>query len=205
MDTPDGQKKTTNEKPKTSSGSTTAKTAPKKATPASGRVCQAFAAGNQRFKAIKLGPLWWTTENMNKAGFVNWLQARDICPNGWRLPCTREVEHLIHEFYSNPDKAYTYLTSDDPRNCEFGLQFTGFAWVVGAPTSNPGQVSGFWCMDDFGPTSTIAGSYVFRKNDRAIEILPNTDKSMGLNCRCVKESDAYKRSSLRFTPCVGMP
>ena len=185
------------------SGGTTAPK--KKAAPSSSRSCQTFTAGGRKFKAIQLGPLWWTAENMNPGGFINWQQARAACPAGWRLPCTREVEHLIREFYSNPDKAYVYLTSQDPRNCEFNLEFTGFQWTPGMATADEGQVSGFWCMDDLGPTSTVAGSFLFRKASRAIEILPNTEKGMGLNCRCVKESKDYKKSSLRFTPCVGMP
>ena len=195
-----GRTNNTDTSPKSNTNS-----APKKATPASSRNCQTFTVGNWKFKAIQLGPLWWTAENMNKGGFINWQQARTACPTGWRLPCTREVEHLIREFYSNPDKAYTYLTSQDPRNCEFNLEFTGFQWTPGVATSEAGTAAGFWCMDDLGPTSTLAGSYLFRKNNRAIEILPNTEKGMGLNCRCVKESKDYKKSSLRFTPCVGMP
>lgn len=179
--------------------------ASKKAAPASSRTCQAFTAGNRKFRAIKLGPLWWTAENMNKNGFVNWQQARAACPAGWRLPCTQEVEHLIREFYSNPDKAYTYLSSNDPRNCEFNLEFTGFQWTPGMATTEEGQAAGFWCWNEYTPNGAQAGSFLFRKAGRSVETIMNTDKTMGLNCRCVKESNDYKKSSLRFTPCVGMP
>ncbi|MCB0599094.1 MAG: hypothetical protein H6557_06995 [Lewinellaceae bacterium] len=203
MEQPAGRINAPANQPKSQTAS--GKTPAKKATPSSSRTCQTFTVGSRKFKAIQLGPLWWTAENMNQGGFINWQQARMACPSGWRLPCTREVEHLIREFYSNPDKAYTYLTSQDPRNCEFNLEFTGFQWTPGMATSELGTAAGFWCMDDLGPASTMAGSYLFRKNGRAIEILPNTEKGMGLNCRCVKESKDYKKSSLRFTPCVGMP
>ena len=198
-DAPAGRIKTEVTPPKKSTSTS------QKATPASSRNCQTFSVGNWRFKAIQLGPLWWTAENMNKAGFITWQQAQATCPTGWRLPCTREVEHLINEFYTNPDKAYTYLTSEDPRNCEFNVPFTGFSWAPGMAATDEGEVAGFWCLDDFGANSTMAGSFLFRKTGRAIEIMPNTQKDMGLNCRCVKESKDYKKSSLRFTPCVGMP
>lgn len=177
----------------------------KKAPPSSSRTCQTFTVGSQKFKAIKLGPLWWTAENMNKNGFVNWQQARAMCPSGWRLPCTQEVEHLIREFYSNPDKAYIYLTGQDPRNCEFNLDFTGFQWSPGMATTDQGQAAGFWCWNENVPYGPEAGSFVFRKNTRSIETLLTTNKTMGLSCRCVKESNDYKKSSLRFMPCVGMP
>ncbi|MCO6478759.1 MAG: hypothetical protein J5I94_19145 [Phaeodactylibacter sp.] len=183
----------------------TAQSPKKKATPASTRTCQTFTVGSQKFKAIKLGPLWWTAENMNKNGFVTWQQARTMCPTGWRLPCTQEVEHLTREFYSNPDKAYTYLTSQDPRNCEFNMEFTGFQWMPGMATFNAGEVAGFWCFNEDTPNGPQAGSFLFKKSNRSIETLLTTDKTMGLNCRCVKESKDYKNSSLRFMPCVGMP
>ena len=189
------------------SGGGTAATAPakKKARPASSRTCQSFTVGSQKFNAIQLGPLWWTTENMNKGGFVNWVTARTTCPTGWRLPCTQEVEHLIREYYSNPDKAYTYLTSNDARNCEFNLEFTGFQWAPGMAVADQGLTAGFWCFNEDVPYGPQAGSFLFKKSTRSIETILTTDKTMGLNCRCVKESKDYKKSSLRFMPCVGMP
>lgn len=205
MDNPADRVKTPESQPKSSTVSTAAARSSSKKAPASSRMCQSFTVGNRKFSAIKLGPLWWATENMNKAGFVNWQQARAACPAGWRLPCTQEVEHLIREFYSNPDKAYTYLTSQDPRNCEFNLQFTGFQWTPGLATTDEGQSVGFWCWNEYSPNGTQAGSFLFRKADRAIETVLNTEKTMGLNCRCVKESKDYQKSSLRFMPCVGMP
>lgn len=173
--------------------------------PSSSRTCQTFSVDNQEFKAIKWGPLWWTAENMNKEGFVTWHQARKLCPTGWRLPCTQEVEHLIRELFSNPARAYVYITSADPRNCEFNLEFTGFQWALDMAPTDRGQAAGFWCWNENVPYGPQAGSYLFRKSEKAIETLLTTDKSMGLNCRCVKESKDYKKSSLRFMPCVGMP
>lgn len=175
-------------------------------------VCRTFKTRDgKNIDAIKLGPLWFMTDNVNMgqtsngySTLLSWHEAQSACPEGWRLPCEQEILFYQEAFYSTPTAAYNGLTN---------LQDCGFNTKLFEPYYNQnlssyfqnGVVAHFWLATE---ASDLTGySYGLDRNTNMLFIRTTTNKDRKLPCRCVKESDEYTKSkiSIIYKGCPNRP
>ena len=175
-------------------------------------VCRTFTTrDNQRVNAIKLGPLWFMTDNLNMSqtnpGYstlLTWHEAQSACPEGWRLPCEQEILFYQEAYYTNSTNAYNGLIN---------LQDCGFSSKLFEPYYNQnlssyfgnGVVAHWWLATE---ASDLNGySWGLDRNTNMLFIRTSTNKDKKLPCRCVRESDEYSRSqiSIVYKGCPNRP
>jgi|GEM_PF-5087351 len=176
----------------------------------------------QNIHVIKIGPLFWTTENTkgphglnDRSGagtkLVNWVQAFKACARlgqDFRVPCEREARYITGNsrnivkepnFYSLGN-AYPLLT--DPADCGFKAKMRGYS-KSGNAIENRRDKAYFWAATEYSDTE--AWAYVFDKGNNTIEMVP-MNKDSYLSCRCVQEiPDLIEKSWLGRVDCVNRP
>lgn len=120
-------------------------------------------------------------ENREKYGLLyNWSAAKRACPQGWRLPTSKEWRKLFYLF-GGKNKAYPYLISGG--NSGFSAQLGGSYSVAGK----------FYALDSLGyywsaERSSSDKSWFFYFSHLYSKICEGDyNKTQGLSCRYVRD------------------
>ena len=157
---------------------------------------------NRQYKTVTIEHLEWFAENLEfptensfcyndyplncqKWGrLYTWLDAREACPKGWRLPTRKDWSSIHKRFYRSEKQAYKALKLDGE---------AGFNSKLAGWRTDDGRYFGldkkacFWSADEikFG----YSRYYVINKEEEKF-LSNNTRNEFAFSCRCVRETNA---------------
>ncbi|MFZ2898852.1 MAG: FISUMP domain-containing protein [Saprospiraceae bacterium] len=153
----------------------------------------------KRYPAVKTGGQTWLQRNLayqtdgavcygdkplmceNLGALYTWEAAMRACPNGWRLPDTKDWDALANA-WGGYDNKKTYEAMIYGGQSFFQTQLSGKQAPDGA-FSGMHEEGWFWTSSASGTKEAIA--IVFSKAQNPIKKIP-ADKKTKLSCRCVK-------------------
>lgn len=152
-------------------------------------------------KVIRIGNNIWMANNLNietptstcyledesecfKGRFYTILEAKNICPEGWRLPNKKEASTLINKLskHCTEREPYTHALEDCSIVREFWGQKMGYYKEDGQFKYGTGSmIIGYWLLSD--------GYYLENHVDLKVESLYSSEKNAKFNVRCVTDSE----------------
>jgi uncharacterized protein (TIGR02145 family) len=117
----------------------------------------------------------------NYGRLYDWQTARNVCPNGWRLPSKNDFEILLTNFGGSGSNAFKVLLESGDSD---------FSAVLGGWRSNEdyfGQIENYggWWSSSEADTRNSWHLSLYRDTQSAL--MGKSDKESGFSVRCIKE------------------
>lgn len=157
---------------------------------------------NEGYRTVQIGNQCWMGENLRYASetgsscyYKNKVMVKEygryyyydialnVCPQGWRLPTTKDINIILDNYKGDPIELYNHLKDD--KNGSLNIKLGGFC----DPTSSEqfkfvGSSSGIWfCNPELNNKSLILYFYSEHFSCQVFD----GNKQIKYNVRCIKE------------------
>jgi uncharacterized protein (TIGR02145 family) len=147
--------------------------------------------GEKSVDGVEINGIIWATGNVENGKFVSpneygerydWSNAKNACPNGWRLPTKKELQGLRkvqHEWAITPVPGRIFGT----KNNTIFLPAAGGRNPKNGNINNVGTKGGYWSSSAMG--STYAYGLLF--SSESVPLIDGYPRWVEQSVRCVKD------------------